>query len=115
MCETILDRFTVDFEYVFFFVKNKKYWFETQYEKYKLPINRWGGVYTDGNIKQSKYLKEKLKSQYGSEKDYEESILGTQSKEKSAITEYYNANKEAIDNDLTKNKEDVKKHLKYFH
>ena len=27
------DRFTVDFEYLFFFVKNKKYWFETQYEK----------------------------------------------------------------------------------
>ena len=26
------DRFTVDFEKVFFFVKNKKYWFETQYE-----------------------------------------------------------------------------------
>ncbi len=28
------DRFTIDFEYVFFFVKNKKYWFETQYEKF---------------------------------------------------------------------------------
>jgi len=27
------DRFTVDFEYLFFFVKNKKYWFEAQYEK----------------------------------------------------------------------------------
>ena len=26
------DRFTVDFEYVYFFVKQKKYWFETQYE-----------------------------------------------------------------------------------
>ena len=26
------DRFTVDFEYLFFFVKNKKYYFETQYE-----------------------------------------------------------------------------------
>ena len=26
------DRFTVDFEYLFFFTKNKKYWFETQYE-----------------------------------------------------------------------------------
>ncbi len=26
------DRFTVDFEYLFFFVKNKKYFFETQYE-----------------------------------------------------------------------------------
>jgi site-specific DNA-methyltransferase (adenine-specific) len=27
------DRFTVDFEKVFFFVKNKKYWFEQQLEK----------------------------------------------------------------------------------
>ena len=26
------DRFTVDFEYIFFFSKNKKYYFETQYE-----------------------------------------------------------------------------------
>lgn len=26
------DRFTVDFEYLFFFVKNKKYWFERQFE-----------------------------------------------------------------------------------
>lgn len=26
------DRFTVDFEYLFFFVKNKKYWFEQQFE-----------------------------------------------------------------------------------
>lgn len=29
------DRFTVDFEYVYFFVKNKKYWFEQQFEKHK--------------------------------------------------------------------------------
>ena len=28
------DRFTVDFEKIFFFTKSKKYWFETQYEKY---------------------------------------------------------------------------------
>lgn len=29
------DRFTVDFEYLFFFVKNKKYYFEAQYEPIK--------------------------------------------------------------------------------
>lgn len=29
------DRFTVDFEYIFFFVKNKKYFFETQREPHK--------------------------------------------------------------------------------
>lgn len=29
------DRFTVDFEYLFFFTKSNKYWFETQYEPYQ--------------------------------------------------------------------------------
>ena len=32
MPSSVTDRFTVDFEYVFFFVKQKKYWFETQFE-----------------------------------------------------------------------------------
>lgn len=32
MPSSVRDRFTVDFEYLFFFVKNKKYWFETQFE-----------------------------------------------------------------------------------
>ena len=32
MPSSVKDRFTIDFEYIFFFVKNKKYWFETQYE-----------------------------------------------------------------------------------
>ena len=32
MPSSVKDRFTVDFEYVFFFSKNKKYYFETQYE-----------------------------------------------------------------------------------
>ena len=33
MPSSVKDRFTVDFEYIFFFVKNKEYWFETQYER----------------------------------------------------------------------------------
>lgn len=37
MPSSVKDRFTVDFEYIFFFVKNKKYWFETQYEELKSP------------------------------------------------------------------------------
>lgn len=32
MPSSVKDRFTVDFEYVFFFVKSKKYWFERQFE-----------------------------------------------------------------------------------
>ena len=41
MPSSVKDRFTVDFEYVFFFVKNKKYWFEKQFEPYaKASIQR---------------------------------------------------------------------------
>lgn len=43
MPSSVKDRFTVDFEPVFFFTKSKKYWFETQYEPYEGPLNRWGG------------------------------------------------------------------------
>jgi DNA modification methylase len=37
------DRFTVDFEEVFFFSKMGKYYFETQFEPYTEDLNRWGG------------------------------------------------------------------------
>lgn len=33
MPSSVKDRFTVDFEYLFFFVKSKRYWFERQFEK----------------------------------------------------------------------------------
>jgi len=35
MPSSVKDRFTVDFEYIFFFSKKKKYYFETQYEPVK--------------------------------------------------------------------------------
>lgn len=40
MPSSVKDRFTVDFEYLYFFVKNKKYWFETQYEPHKTPYEK---------------------------------------------------------------------------
>jgi DNA modification methylase len=52
------DRFTVDFEKIYFFTKSKKYYFEQIYEPYTLPLNRWGGVYTSGNYENSKYRDE---------------------------------------------------------
>lgn len=55
MPSPIKDRFTVDFEYVYFFVKSKKYWFEQQFEKNK---DTWGerwGKYTNPKSKQNKY------------------------------------------------------------
>jgi site-specific DNA-methyltransferase (adenine-specific) len=39
------DRFTVNFEYLFFFAKNKNYYFEQQFESYNEPIKRWGGEF----------------------------------------------------------------------
>ena len=36
------------------------YWFEQQFEEYKYPLDRWGGIYTDGNVPNSKYLKENI-------------------------------------------------------
>ena len=52
------DRFTVDFESVYFFAKNRKYYFEKQFEAYADPINCWGGqIPKHVTIKQKKYLK----------------------------------------------------------
>ncbi len=44
MPSSVKDRFTVDFEYIFFFSKNKKYWFETQYEPHQTQENRPDGI-----------------------------------------------------------------------
>jgi site-specific DNA-methyltransferase (adenine-specific) len=43
------DRFTVDFEYVYFFVKSKKYWFEPQYEPHSLDTQKRESV--EGRLK----------------------------------------------------------------
>ena len=43
MPANVKDRFTVDFEPVFFFSKNKKYHFTQQFEPYTKPLNRWTG------------------------------------------------------------------------
>ena len=48
MPSSVKDRFTVDFEYIFFFVKNKKYWFETQYEPVSPNSNFIGK--SEGNV-----------------------------------------------------------------
>ncbi len=41
---SVKDRFTVDFEYIFFFSKKKKYYFETQYDKLQTNENRPHGA-----------------------------------------------------------------------
>ncbi len=44
MPSSVKDRFTVDFEYLFFFSKQKKYYFETQYEPHTTKENRPNGI-----------------------------------------------------------------------
>lgn len=43
MPQSANDRFTVDFEPIFFFTKQPKYYFEQQLEPYEKPLDRWGG------------------------------------------------------------------------
>jgi site-specific DNA-methyltransferase (adenine-specific) len=43
MPSSVKDRFTVDYEPVFFFTKSKKYWFETQYEPHTSGTHARGG------------------------------------------------------------------------
>jgi len=69
MPASVKDRFTVDFEYVFFFVKNKKYWFEQQFEpmnleyigRYKYPVfsgnKHKSGMYSVNGSKHTEGIK----------------------------------------------------------
>lgn len=47
MPQSVKDRFTADFEKLFFFVKSRNYSFEKQYDPYTKPLNRWGGTQLD--------------------------------------------------------------------
>ena len=46
MPQSVKDRFTMDFEYLFFFTKSQKYCFRQQLDSYTAPLNRWGGPKT---------------------------------------------------------------------
>lgn len=45
------NRFTVDFEKLYFFTKQNDYYFEQQLEPYTKPMNRWGGIKLEANGK----------------------------------------------------------------
>lgn len=50
MPQSATDRFTVDFEKIFFFVKQPTdYYFEQQLEPYTKPMDRWGGDALEAN------------------------------------------------------------------
>lgn len=43
MPSSATDRFTVDYEKLYFFTKSEQYYFEQQFEPYDKPLDRWGG------------------------------------------------------------------------
>jgi len=45
------DRYTVDFEYIYFFTKSGKYWFEQQFEPHLRNFSNEGGGWQDGKYK----------------------------------------------------------------
>lgn len=73
MPSSVKDRFTCDFEYVYFFVKNKKYWFERQFE-----------AYGEAMLKDSRYGKEHKAT---NKKDFMQANMGNQSKNPAGIRE----------------------------
>lgn len=51
MPSSVEDRFTVDYEFIYFFVKNKRYYFEQQLEPHKRDFSNEGGGWVDGKFK----------------------------------------------------------------
>ncbi len=59
MPESAKDRFTIDFEYLYFFSVKPKYFFSRQFEPYDKPLDRWGGdtkKTTDNLLPESPYV-----------------------------------------------------------
>ena len=74
MPSSVKDRFTVDFEYLYFFVKSKKYWFETQYEPHKLDsIKRACRARTSEKLDSGQYSTS-YKSEYVGYENMEEKL-----------------------------------------
>ena len=65
MPSSVKDRFTCDFEYLYFFTKSEKYWFERQFERSVYPETRPSGMERHG-----KEYRDKVKGKYDNEKQY---------------------------------------------
>ena len=66
------DRFTVDFEYLFFFTKNKKYWFETQYEPLHTPYEQL--IKDNRGLDNEKYKEYSVSNRHGGNKTIGETM-----------------------------------------
>lgn len=77
MPSSVKDRFTVDFEYIFFFSKSKKYWFERQYEEFTMFENRPPGVVRNREYGYQGKYKVTRKRNYGGRTDNFTTVSGT--------------------------------------
>ena len=75
MPSSIRDRFTVDFEYVFFFSKNKKYFFNQQFEPHTSGDENTKRVFRVGTKGHSQLIKKEIAHGKRSEKEDEDIIM----------------------------------------
>ena len=75
MPSSIRDRFTVDFEYVFFFSKNKKYFFNQQFEPHTSGDENTKRVFKVGTKGHSQLIKKEIAHGKRSEKEDEDIIM----------------------------------------
>lgn len=59
------DRFTIDYEYIYFFTKNKKYYFNTQYEP-NLSVGAWSSNNKNGSPYEKNNPRIRPKTDYSS-------------------------------------------------
>ena len=82
MPSSVKDRFTVDFEKLFFFTKSKKYYFETQYEAAVRPFD----TQTFGGNKGRNYNPEKGDPNYrGGNEQWGRTITGNENRNKRSV------------------------------
>ncbi len=64
MPSSVGDRFTVDFEYLYFFAKSKNYWFEQQFEQGNFDAHKMQSYHKPNNPKYESAADERWKDQF---------------------------------------------------
>jgi site-specific DNA-methyltransferase (adenine-specific) len=87
MPSSIRDRFTVDFEYVFFFSKNKKYFFNQQFEPHTSGDENSTRIFRPGTKSHSQLINKEISHGKRSEKENENIIMkyGEQGRNKRTV------------------------------
>lgn len=97
MPESVKDRFTGAYEHIYFFVRNKRYYFEQQFEPQLFFDNRASGM-----ERQGEQYRDRVNGKYSGHKDYGGGGTSFQ-----GHSGYYKANGDLNVNPLGRNKRDV--------